>query len=235
MTPVRIGPVPPTPPVNPLAELALESLGLKLVAGSIRPTPLVLTWLLPQPLGGIPPHVFGLPHDWAGFTFEDVTEFANRGGVIDRQRAAAAAALAADRRAAQLAASEAAAAALSNLDLIRRIQSAERRLQSDLSGLPTYRALVGEFTRRLAAPIPLAAVSQRLLGGQLVTPATPDTFALLTGATRAAAGELSSPAKALALGAASADGTSRSLGFIGASAGGPSGLATVWPMNLRDP
>ena len=55
--------------------LLLKLSGLKAVPGKLlpRPTPFILTWLGPQPIGVIPPEWYGLPEDYFfGFTPEEV-------------------------------------------------------------------------------------------------------------------------------------------------------------------
>lgn len=55
--------------------ILLKLAGLKPVAGKLipRPTPLILTWLAPQPVGVVPPEWYGLPENYFfGFTPEQV-------------------------------------------------------------------------------------------------------------------------------------------------------------------
>lgn len=65
-------------PANPLPNMAVEGLGLRVPKGKIipRPTPLIVTWLAPQPVGVVPPHYYGLPERYFfGHSPEDVFSF----------------------------------------------------------------------------------------------------------------------------------------------------------------
>ena len=80
-------------PANPLTEKLLELLAFHVKPGSVipRPTPFVITYAGPQPIGFVPPRFFGLPEDYFfGLTPEQVIdlatgESAKQGGIETAQ------------------------------------------------------------------------------------------------------------------------------------------------------
>jgi hypothetical protein len=69
-------------PANPISRLVVETLGFHAgVSGKgfpLKPSPLILTYAAPQPIGLVPPSTYGLPDDYFfGFTTHEMMDIAS--------------------------------------------------------------------------------------------------------------------------------------------------------------